>query len=474
MTARRAKIVATIGPVSRDPGTLEALLRAGVDVVRLNFAHDTLAAHEESVAAVRQVAGTVARTVGVLIDLPGPKMRTGPIKGDWVVLEEGNEFVLTSEPVEGDSVRASTSVDGLADMVEGGDEIFLADGTIVLEVISKSGRDVVTRVLRRGVLRSRKGMHVPGAERSVEAFTPQDREALGHAVKLGADYVALSFVRDAEDIERARAALPAEGKRPHLIAKIETASALKEIGGIVAAADGIMVARGDLGIQTPLREVPLMQKVIIRACNEGGKPVITATQMLESMTHSPLPTRAEVADLANAVLDGTDALMLSEETAVGDQPVEAVGTMAVTVESAEGWPRQAVWPEPATRAESSVSWAVAHAAVQAAGALELAAILCPTLTGATPRRVAAFRPAMQVVGLSENAATLGSLTLTWGVTPLLIPPLEHPEDTTEIVAAAVGAARSAGLVEESDLVAVVAGGPGRRAGSTDFLRIVHC
>ena len=474
MTARRAKIVATIGPASREPETLEPLLRAGVDVVRLNFAHDTLAAHEEAIATLRRVCESVGRTVGLLIDLPGPKMRTGPIKGDWVVLEEGNEFVLTSDAVEGDETRASTTVERLADLVEVGHEIFLADGTIVLQVVAKSGPDVVTKVLRRGVLRSRKGMHVPGAERSVQAFTPQDQEALGHAVRLGADYVALSFVRDAEDIARARAALSGKGGRPHLIAKIETASALKEIRGIVAAADGVMVARGDLGIQTPLREVPLMQKVIIRACNAGGKPVITATQMLESMTHSPLPTRAEVADVANAVLDGTDALMLSEETAVGDQPVEAVATMAVTAESAERWPREPVWPEKATRAESSVSWAVAHAAVQAAGALDLAAILCPTLTGATPRRVAAFRPAMQVVGLSEDAATLGSLTLTWGVTPLHLPALENPEDTTATVAAAVQATRSAGLVGANELVAVVAGGPGRRAGRTDFMRIVHC
>jgi pyruvate kinase len=313
-------------------------------------------------------------------------------------------------------------------------------------------------------------MHVPRAERFVDPFTDADVAALDMALKLRAEFVGLSFVRRPEDVEQVRSRLPKRGARPALVAKIETAAALDHLGGIVAAADAVMVARGDLGIQVPARRVPLIQKEIIRFCNMAGKPVITATQMLESMTHSPLPTRAEVNDVANAVLDGTDALMLSEETAVGRYCTDAVRTMAEVAEAAEGWPRVRTQPAGATADDDRVAWAVAHAAVQAAEDLGVVAILCPTQSGRTARRVAAFRPTMPVAGISADAHVRGRLALVWGVRSLAT---VDGADQATIEQHALAAARAAKLVSRGDLAVVVSGAPGRRAGSTDRVHVVR-
>jgi pyruvate kinase len=441
--------------------------------VRLNLAHDEPASHRRAAAAAREQAAGLGRTVGVLVDLPGPKMRTGLLEGDAVVLEPGADFSITSRRVEGNSQRVSTSVEGLPRMVVPGDSIYLADGAIVLEVVSLGRAEVKTRVVRGGLLRSGKGMHVPTAERDVKSFTERDRAALTVGQRLGADLVGLSFVRDAADVRRVRDALPTHGHRPLIVAKIETRSALDNLDGIVGEADAVMVARGDLGIQTDLHGVPLVQKDIIATCNRAGVPVITATQMLESMTRSPIPTRAEVTDVANAVLDGTDALMLSEETAVGEHPDQAVEVMSEVAQEAEARPRGGNFPSPAEQPEERISWAVARAAVQAAEDTSVAAILCPTRTGATPRRVAAFRPSMSVIGLSGREETIGALALVWGVLPLYFEAMRAARDTREEVARAAAAARRAGLVERADLVAVVAGSPGPRAGRTDDVRLAR-
>ncbi len=471
---RRTKIVATIGPATRAPEKLELLFRAGVDVARLNFAHETPENHAKTAASVRAAAATHDRSVGLLVDLPGPKMRTGPIAGDEVELHAGRPFELTDEEVEGDGSRVSTTVKSLSEMVHLGEEIYLADGEIVLRVESNAGGKVATEILRGGVLRSRKGMHVPSAERHVQAFTEEDRVAAEVALKIKANYIGLSFIRDANDLLRARAALPKRGPRPLLVAKIETRSSLDNLEGIVNESDAVMVARGDLGIQTPLRQVPMLQKEIIRLCNLQGIPVITATQMLESMTRTQLPTRAEVTDVANAVLDGTDALMLSEETAVGDYPVESVETMAGIALAAEQQTRDHAEPATRQREDDRVSWAVAHAGVAAAEDLGVQAILCPTRTGSTARRVAAFRPSMPIIGISSRDQTLGAMALGWGVLPLATPDLPEARDMRDETDRAVEAARSAGLVQADGLVAVVAGSPGPRAGRTDFMRIVRC
>jgi len=338
---RRTKIVATIGPATAAAGPLRQLLEAGVDVVRLNAAHADMETHSNNVRRVRDLAQVLGRSIGILVDLPGPKIRSGVIANGEVELECGQEFVLSgSDDGAGDAHHVATTLPDLAQWMRKDDDVYLADGAIVLRVLASAGSDVRTEVVRGGTLRSRKGMHLPRAEAHVEPFTERDAQALEMAIAAKVDFLGLSFVRRAEDVERVRAMLPKRGMRPALVPKIETAAAIDNLAGIVKAADAVMVARGDLGIQMPARSVPLLQKEIIRFCNLAGKPVITATQMLESMTRAPLPTRAEVNDVANAVLDGTDALMLSEETAIGLFPHQTVRMMSEVAESAETWPRQ--------------------------------------------------------------------------------------------------------------------------------------
>ncbi|MEA2461827.1 MAG: pyruvate kinase, partial [Actinomycetota bacterium] len=446
---RRTKIVATVGPATASHAALRRVLQSGADVIRINFAHGDQSEHRDAIANIRAEAARLKRSVGILVDTPGPKMRTGRIDGEMVVLGTGQRFCLTSEDVPGTRERVSTSVPDLAAVTKKGDEIFLADGAVILRVAAVRGRDVETTVLRGGVLRSRKGMHLPGAERMVKAFTAEDAAAVRLAVRSKVELVGLSFVRDADDVARAKAALPQRGHRPLIVAKIETRSAVEHLEAIVREADAVMVARGDLGIQLPLSEVPFLQKEIIGACNRAGKPVITATQMLESMTRSPLPTRAEVADVANAVLDGTDALMLSEETAVGEHPFDAVLKMAEIAEEAEQARTALVdrraQPLKANMYGDPMSWATAHAAVQAAADLGVAAILCPTRSGSTPLRVAAFRPTMPIVALSEIAATRGALTLAWGVTSLELETFQGELSAEADVERAWKTARRAGL-----------------------------
>ena len=468
---RRTKIVATIGPATSAPENLRQLLAAGVDVVRLNAAHSDMETHSNNARLVREIASSLGRSVGVLVDLPGPKIRTGLVVGNAVELESGQEFLLTAtDDGMGDVHHVATTLPELAQWARRGDEVYLADGAIVLRVLESLGSDVRTEVVRGGTLRSRKGMHLPRAEAHVDPFTERDALALEMAIAAKVDFLGLSFVRRAEDVERVRAMLPRRGVRPALVPKIETAAAVDNLAGVINAADAVMVARGDLGIQMPARRVPLLQKEIIRLCNMAGKPVITATQMLESMTRSPLPTRAEVNDVANAVLDGTDALMLSEETAVGLFPYETVRMMSEVAESAEGWPHDRVDPSAIVGADADrVAWAVAHAAVQAAEDLGVAAILCPTRSGQTAHRVAAFRPRVPIAGIATANPVLGGLSLVWGVQPLLVP--ENPRE--EQLQLAIAAARTAGMVRDGDLVAVVFGSAGPRAGSTDSVRIVR-
>ena len=473
---RRTKIVATLGPATRDPDVLTELLGAGADVVRLNLAHADAATHLETSAVVREAADRVGREVAILADLPGPKMRTGAIDGDAVVLEPGQSFTLHASDRLGDSTGVGTTVEGLAELVEADDRIFLADGAIILKVTDTDGGDVHTEVVRRGLLRSRKGMHVPRAESKIRAFTDADREAVEVALRCGADLIGLSFVRDVQDIEDVRGAVSAgagDGRgHPLLVAKIETRSAVENLDKIVRSADAVMVARGDLGIQMPFEEVPLLQKEIICTCNRTGTPVITATQMLESMTHGPLPSRAEVNDVANAVLDGTDALMLSEETAVGKYPVATVETMHEIALAAERDGHAQFAYDQHEDSDDRVSWAIARAAVHAAQELNVAAIVCPTRSGATARRVAAFRPRMPIVGLGHSGEIVRSLALVWGVIPKIVPFLPGEVGAGEAIDRGVAVVSDSGLVRSGELVAVVAGGPEPRTGSTDFLRIV--
>ena len=468
---RRTKIVATLGPATRSPEQLRAVIEAGANVLRLNFAHATPEIHREAAEEARRQAADLGTVIGLLVDLPGPKMRTGPIAGDEADIETGQPFVLKKSGAEGDHTGVTTSVDDLASKVQPGQAIFLADGEIILEVTGVHGGDVHTKVLRGGTLRSRKGLHLPGAESSIAAFTEQDEKALLFALDIGADLVGMSFVKSAQDIERARTLLPKRGPRPYIVAKIETRSAVENLLEISQAADAVMVARGDLGIQLPLKDVPLLQKEIIRTCNAAGKPVITATQMLESMTESAIPTRAEVNDVANAVMDGTDAVMLSEETAVGDFPTKAVSTMSEIAETAESAGRERLGTIDHEFSDK-VSAAIARAAVVAAEDLHVAAIICPTRSGATARRVAAFRPSMPILALGHKQETIQPLAIVWGVIPSLVPFLPEEELARQGIRRAVAAAVDAGVATDGDLLAIVAGGAAPRAGSADFVRIV--
>ncbi|MFN2389825.1 MAG: pyruvate kinase [Actinomycetota bacterium] len=468
---RRTKIIATLGPASYDPAVIDSLIEAGADVLRLNFAHGDPGTHAAVADLVRDSARRKERVVSILADLPGPKMRTGPVHDGEVRLEIGQTFELRDHQRPGDMTGVGTTVD-VGDFLAPGDEVFLADGQIVLDVMEVHGETVATRVLRGGVLRSGKGLHIPGAERKLQAFTPGDEAALCQALEIGVDLVGLSFVRSSDDVAQVKEKVAeASGHPPWVVAKIETRSAVEDIDDIIQVADAVMVARGDLGIQLPFREVPALQKDIIAGCNQTGTPVITATQMLESMTHSPLPTRAEVNDGANAVMDGTDAVMLSEETAVGDYPVDTVTVMSEIALEAEARRRVPAvrvtpgWDEP-------ISWAIARAAVQASEELEVAVILCPTRTGATARRVAAFRPSMPILAIDHSIETLRPLALLWGVVPFQVPYLSPGQLGVGGLKRAVDAARASGLARSGERATLVAGGSLPRAASTDLVRIL--
>jgi pyruvate kinase len=467
--SRRAKIVATLGPASDRPKGIAQLVDAGIDVARLNLAHGQGNEHLARAGQLREAAASAGRTIGVLADLPGPKIRTGPIKGGEVELHDGASIALTTETVEGDATRVSTTFDKLPECVDPGDVIYLADGSIVLEVKSVEQTEVRTDVIRGGVLRSGKGMHVPSAEELFEPLGPSDARSLETAAALEADLVGASFVRSAADIDAVRAALPS-GYEPMIVAKIETASAVQHIEEIVGAADAVMVARGDLGIQVALQEVPRIQKLVIAMCNAAATPVIVATQMLETMTRSPLPTRAEVSDVANAILDGTDAVMLSEETAIGNDPARVVRTMNDIIISAEKTSVDRADPG-VPEDDDPVSWAIARAAANLADDIGAAALVCPTHRGSTARRVAAFRPSCPIVAAAADLVRAGAFALTWGVTPVAM--LEEEVSKGRVEDQALAAAKRSGILRPGAVAVVVAGTRAATTGSTDLIHVVR-
>lgn len=465
---RRVKIVATIGPATSSEDALEGIIKAGVDVIRINGAHGEVSSLAHRIALVRNVSSKLGTNTGILVDLPGPKMRVGVIENEEIELEVGDELIVVNEEIVGSKNGISTTVENLYSIVEKGDPIILADGQIRSEIIKVKGKEITLKMITSGILKSKKGFFLPNAEDKITPFSDRDREIIKVSIEAGVDFLGLSFIRRGSDVEEIRQMIP-ENCQTHLIAKIETRSAVDELPSILAASDAIMVARGDLGIQLDITRVPLLQKEIIRACNQAGRPVITATEMLESMTTSPLPTRAEVGDVANAVLDGTDAVMLSGETAVGKYPTETVATMAQVAIQAETWRKRRV-PDVCVLGEDPVAWAVAHAVVQAAEDLNVTTILCPTRTGATAQRIAAYRPSSQIVGISRSKDVLAQLSLLWGVKPLeMLDEIDMIHEIDQIV----GLCIKAGYINKGDLVAVAAGSPGKQAGGTDSIRIVR-
>lgn len=467
---RRTKIVCTIGPVSRSVEILDRLMRAGMDVARLNFSHGTEAEHAELILRIRATAQKLGRPVAILQDLAGPKVRIGEIANGPITLKSGDAYTLTSRDVPGNDKEVSLVYKDLTKDVRAGDTILLADGALEMTVESVKGPDILCRVVIGGPLSSHKGINLPGRSISAPILSDKDQSDLAFGLKQGVDYVALSFVRSAEDVLEARRFMKKQGIERPLIAKIEKYEALDKLDDIIKAADGVMVARGDLGVEIPLERVPHVQKMLIEKANRAGKPVITATQMLKSMCENPRPTRAEVNDVANAVLDGTDAVMLSEETAAGNYPVLAVETMAKIAAETDSYFPNKIWTH---RFENEQNMdpqdAVAIAACELAEDLNASAIVTCTQSGSTTRRVARCKPPQPIFAPTPNEETYRRLALIWGATPLKMDAVRNDEEMIQQMRKAIGAT---GLLKAGQTVVATAGVPLNQSGNTNTIKVL--
>jgi pyruvate kinase len=464
--SRRAKIVCTLGPASSSKQEVAALVAAGLDVARLNMSHGTHDDHLKAYQAARAAGDEAGRSVGVLVDLQGPKIRLGTFASGPVVLAAGDEFTITGEDVPGNSEEVATTYPGLAGDVRAGDQILVDDGRVVLEVTGVHGARVRTRVLVGGVLSDHKGLNVPGARLAVPALGTKDEQDLRWALDLRADMIALSFVREPEDAVPVRRIMDELGARLPLIAKIEKPQAVDALPAVLEAFDGLMVARGDLGVELPLEQVPMVQKRAINLARDQAKPVIVATQMLESMISAPRPTRAEASDVANAVLDGTDALMLSAETSIGAYPAEAVATMARIVVAAERECLHAASSLPGV--PTTTGGAIARAAAEVGAVVNATALVAFTMTGETARRLARYRSPIPLLAFTSLQATRSQLALTWGVETFIVPAVRHTDDMVRQVQKAL---LDIGRCGQGDKIVIVAGSPPGTPGSTNALRV---
>src|SRR6266705_4301973 len=461
---RRAKIVCTLGPATSGADQTAALVAAGLDVARLNMSHGSQDGHHAAYLNVRAAGDASGRSIGVLVDLQGPKIRLGRFAAGPVTLAAGQEFTITGQDVPGDQNEVSVSYPALAGDVRPGTRLLVDDGRVVLEVTAVQGERVRTRVLVGGRVSDHKGLNLPGVRVSVPALTSKDADDLRWALALRADMIALSFVQGPDDAEPPRKIMDELGVRLPLIAKVEKPQAVAALDEVVAAFDGIMVARGDLGVEFPLEEVPLVQKRAIRLARQAAKPVIVATQMLESMGGAPRPTRAEASDVANAVLDGADAIMLSAETSVGAYPADATSTMARIIAAAEReWPFTPLPGGPAT-----TGGAIARAAGEVGAAVGARALVAFTMTGETARRLARYRSPIPLLAFTTESATRSQLALTWGAETFIVPAVAHTDDMVRQVEAAL---REIGRCAEGDLVVMVAGSPPGTPGRTNALRV---
>lgn len=467
---RRTKIVCTIGPATDSPEMIEKLIKAGMNVARLNFSHGTYDEHLTKIRMIRQISERLGRCVGILQDLCGPKIRIGRVENGRVNVSRGQQFTFTTREVVGDATQATLPYPKLVQQLKKGQMIYVDDAKLEFKVVSTTDTDVVTKVVIGGDLGSNKGFTVPGAHFDVPGVTDKDKDDLRFGLEHGVDWVASSFVRSADDVIPLRKVMREVGKRVPVIAKIERPEAVKSIISIIEAYDAIMVARGDLGIELPIDEVPVIQKTIIRHCNRLGKPVITATQMLDSMMSNPRPTRAEVTDVANAIIDGTDATMLSGETAAGQFPVESVKIMdsiAKRIERSQdfkcGCEKRMDYPT------HDVTEAIGEAAAKLAMDIDVAAIITCTFGGTTARLVSKYRPGTPIVGAASNEETARVLTLSWGICPIYV---EMAKDTDGLITNAVEAACEAKLVKKGDRVLVLAGVPVGVPGNTSLIRVL--
>src|SRR3981189_1017688 len=466
MNFRHSKIVCTIGPASRSPKMIDRLLSAGMGVARLNFSHGTHEEHAKSISKLRTASVEHEKPIAILADLQGPKIRTGPLAGGGpVLLRTGQRFVITTARILGDSTRVNTTFTPLPREVHRGDRILLSDGLIELRVEKVSGRNVVCEVVNGGALGQNKGINLPGIKLRVPALTPKDRADLIFALKHGADYIAVSFVRRPEDVLLAKQLIRRAGRDAPVIAKLEKPEAIENLDAILRAADGVMVARGDLGVEMNPERVPVVQKMIIARAREFRRPVITATQMLESMTENPRPTRAEASDVANAIFDGSDAVMLSAETASGNYPVEAVQMMARIIEEAEASIRE--FPRPAPQEQLKVAETVAELVCHASRELHMKVIAGFTHSRFTARLVSRYRPLVPIIAFSPEANTRRRMALIWGVMPAEI---TDPHKIDSLAAISEKRLLEEKLVRKGDVIGIVAGTPMGIRGTTNFMK----
>jgi pyruvate kinase len=463
---RRAKIVVTLGPATDSPEQIQALVAAGMDIARLNLSHGTHAEHEARYARVRAASDAAGRAVGILVDLQGPKIRLGKFAGGRAELVPGAQFTITTVDVPGSAERASTTYAGLPSDVSSCDRILVDDGRLSLEVLEVEGTEVHTRVIDGGTVSDHKGLNLPGVAVGVPALSEKDMADLRWALHLRADLIALSFVRDAKDAEAVREVMDAEGVRLPVIAKLEKPQAVANLDEVIDAFDGLMVARGDLGVELPLEDVPLVQKRAIKRAVMQAKPVIVATQMLDSMITEPRPTRAEASDVANAVLDGADAVMLSGETSVGKHPLTAVSTMARIAEAIESESVTALGP--ALGPPLTTGGAIARAAAEVGEVVGARYLVAFTQSGDTARRLARYRSPIPLLAFTPTPAVRNQLALTWGVETFLVPTVQHTDEMVKQVDAAL---LELGRCQIGDRIVIVAGSPPGIPGSTNALRV---
>jgi len=467
---RQTKIVCTIGPATESPDMIKQLIMAGMNVARLNFSHGTYEQYTCIIEHIRNISAELGVPVAILQDLSGPKIRTGAMEADSPAeLNNGSSFALVREWIDGNGERVSaTYFSALASNLKSNDQIFLADGSIQLRVVDVNSNEIRCEVINGGELRSRQGINIPDVSLGIPAVTEKDLADLEFGMDQEVDYVALSFVQQATDLILLKHRMQIKGIEIPVIAKIEKHEALDNIDEIIDLADGIMIARGDLGIEIPLEKVPVMQKMIAEKASIKGKPVITATQMLESMIENTRPTRAEVTDVANAIFDGTDAIMLSGETAIGKNPVKAVEMMDKVAFSTEAaLPYEEMLRQRREAMSNTIPDAISHAACYTALDIDAKAIVCCTTSGYTARMVAKYRPRPMIIAVTPLDVTYRRMALLWSVTPLKI---QHTEDTDEMMEEAKKSAKEAGLVSEGDTVVITAGVPIGMPGKTNIIK----
>ena len=474
---KRTKIICTMGPASSKKNTLRAMMRAGMDIARFNFSHGSHEEHRGRVDMVKNLREELNIPVALLLDTKGPEIRTGVLKdGKKVSLKEGQTFTLTTREIIGDETITHINYSGLNEDVAAGNKILIDDGLIELEVEKVEGTEIVCTVINGGELGEKKGVNVPNVKIKLPALTEKDKEDIRFGIKQGFDFIAASFVRTADCIREIKSMLDSEGSAIKVIAKIENAEGIDNLDEIIAVADGIMVARGDMGVEIPAQEVPHIQKEIIRKCNEACKTVITATQMLDSMIRNPRPTRAEVTDVANAVYDGTDAVMLSGETAMGKYPVDALKMMVSIVEETEDYLDYSAYRRRKVTEENmkNISNAVCAASVSTAHDIGADYIIAPSITGFTSMMLSKWRPAARIIGMSPSTTTVRQMMLQWGVTPIWS---RRAESTDELIENSLEELKSGNVIKSGDLAVITAGivTYARRheaAAATNIMRVV--